>query len=57
MPFDGTVSTIGEAAVLNASGGSVAFLLVLPELFMPTETVINIMAFLRKCPVCRMEKL
>ncbi len=25
MPFDGTLSTIGEAAVLNANGGAVAF--------------------------------
>ncbi len=25
MPFDGTVSTIGETAVLNANGGAVAF--------------------------------
>jgi hypothetical protein len=47
MPFDGTVSTIGEAAVLNASGGSVAFYGTTRTVYADRNKVIN-MAFLRK---------
>ena len=37
MPYDGTIPTIGEAAMLNKKGGSVASG-VLPARYMPTIT-------------------
>ena len=47
MPFDGTAATIGEAAVLNANGGAVAFYGTTRTVYADANKRLN-MAFLRR---------